>query len=52
MADFLTASADSYHRRRFVEKAIRLHGPAYVVGKARERKDGTVPITICRGHWP
>jgi hypothetical protein len=31
--------ADSKHRRRFLEKVIRLHGPAYVVGKARERKD-------------
>lgn len=31
--------ADSVHRRRFVEKAIRLHGPVYIVGKARERKD-------------
>ena len=25
--------------RRFTEKAILLHGPVYVVGKARERKD-------------
>jgi hypothetical protein len=31
--------ADSTHRRRFLEKAIRLHAPVYVVGKARERKD-------------
>ena len=31
--------ADSTGRRRFVEKAIRLHGPAYVIGKARARKD-------------
>lgn len=34
-----TDIADSRYRRRFVEKVIRLHGPAYVVGKARERKD-------------
>jgi hypothetical protein len=34
-----TDIADSRRRRRFVEKAIRLHGPAYVVGKARERMD-------------
>ncbi|MGH8674720.1 MAG: GIDE domain-containing protein, partial [Burkholderiales bacterium] len=31
--------ADSTHRRRFTEKAIRLHGPVYIVGKARERED-------------
>ena len=31
--------SDSNHRRRFVEKAIRLHGPVYIIGKARERKD-------------
>lgn len=31
--------ADSAHRRRFVEKIIRLHGPVYVIGKARERND-------------
>lgn len=31
--------SDSTGRRRFQEKAIRLHGQVYVVGKARERKD-------------
>lgn len=31
--------ADSKHRRRFLERAIRLHGAVYVVGRARERKD-------------
>jgi hypothetical protein len=30
---------DSRQRRRFVEQAIRLHAPVYVVGKARERRD-------------
>jgi hypothetical protein len=33
------AIRDSTGRRRFTEKAIRLHGQVYVVGKARERKD-------------
>jgi hypothetical protein len=33
------AISDSTGRRRFREKAIRLHGQVYVVGKARERKD-------------
>lgn len=31
--------SDSTGRRRFREKAIRLHSQVYVVGKARERKD-------------
>ena len=30
---------DSTHRRKFLERAIRLHAPVYVVGKARERRD-------------
>jgi hypothetical protein len=33
----------SDHRRRFVEKAIPLHAPLYVVGKARERRDIVAP---------
>jgi hypothetical protein len=33
------AVADSDHRRRFVEHAISLHAPLYVVGHARERED-------------
>jgi len=31
--------SDSCGRRRFFEEAIRLHGPVYLVGKARERRD-------------
>ncbi len=33
------AVPDSDHRRRFVEYAIPLHAPLYVVGHARERED-------------
>ena len=33
------AVANSDFRRRFVEKAIRLHAPLYVMGQARERDD-------------
>jgi hypothetical protein len=53
------AIADSTHRRRFVEKAIRLHGPVYIVGKARERKDAvaaeiaadeSAPLFLISGH--
>jgi hypothetical protein len=33
------AVADSDHRRRFVEQAILLHAPLYVMGQARERDD-------------
>lgn len=29
----------SDHRRRFIEKAIPLHAPLYVMGRARERED-------------
>jgi hypothetical protein len=35
--------AHSDHRRRFVERAIRLHAPLYVVGQARERDDIVAP---------
>lgn len=37
------AIAHSDHRRRFVERAIRLHAPLYVVGQARERDDIVAP---------
>jgi hypothetical protein len=37
------AVSHSDHRRRFVEKAIPLHAPLYVVGKARERQDIVAP---------
>jgi hypothetical protein len=33
------AVRDSDHRRRFVEYAISLHAPLFVVGQARERQD-------------
>ena len=51
--------ADSVRRRRFVEKAIRLHGPVYLIGKARERKDAvaaeiaadeTAPLFLISGR--
>jgi hypothetical protein len=35
--------ADSTYRRRFVEHAIPLHAPLYVVGQARERADVVAP---------
>lgn len=38
-----SAAADSTHRRRFVEYAIPLHAPVYVVGQARERSDMIAP---------
>lgn len=44
--------SDSKHRRRFVEKAIRLHGPVYVVGKARERKDIVAAEIAADEHAP
>jgi hypothetical protein len=34
-----TAIAHSDHERRFVESAIPLHEPVYVIGRARERAD-------------
>ena len=37
------AVANSDHRRRFVEHAIPLHAPLYVVGQARERADVVAP---------
>jgi hypothetical protein len=37
------AVANSDHRRRFVERAIPLHAPLYVVGQARERADVVAP---------
>lgn len=37
------ATADSTHRRRFVEDGIPLHAQLYLVGKARERKDVVAP---------
>jgi hypothetical protein len=37
------AIADSDHRRRFVESAIPLHAPLYVMGQARERQDVVAP---------
>ena len=44
--------ADSSHRRRFLEKAIRLHAPVYVVGKARERKDIVAAEIAADEHAP
>lgn len=38
-----TAVAHSDHRRRFVEHAVPLHTPLYVVGQARERPDVVAP---------
>jgi hypothetical protein len=38
-----SAVADSDHRRRFTESAIRLHAPLYVIGRARERSDIVAP---------
>lgn len=38
-----TAIADSTHKRRFIEEAIPLHHPIYLVGKAREREDVVAP---------
>jgi hypothetical protein len=35
--------SDSTHTRRFIETAIPLHGPLYVVGHARERNDLVAP---------
>ncbi len=37
------AVGNSDYRRRFVERAIRLHAPLYVVGQARERADIVAP---------
>lgn len=37
------AIPDSDHRRRFVEHAVPLHTPVYVVGRARERVDVVAP---------
>lgn len=34
---------NSTHRRRFVEEAIRLHAPLYIMGPARERDDVVAP---------
>jgi hypothetical protein len=39
----LLSVPDSTHRRRFVEYAIPLHAPLYVVGQARERIDVVAP---------
>lgn len=44
------AVSDSDHERRFVEWAIPLHAPLYVVGPARERRDIVAPeIAAQRG---
>src|SRR5579872_5343670 len=37
------AVPDSDHRRRFVEHAVSLHAPLYVIGQARERQDVIAP---------
>jgi len=37
------AVMNSTHRRRFVESAIPLHAPLYVMGQARERADVVAP---------
>lgn len=38
-----SAVADSRHRRRFLERAIPLHAPLFIVGQARERDDIVAP---------
>lgn len=38
-----TAIMHSDHRRRFVERAVPLHAPLYVIGRAREREDVVAP---------
>lgn len=38
------AVANSDHRRRLTEKAIALHAPLYVMGRAREREDIVAPV--------
>lgn len=35
--------SDSTHRRHFIEHAFPLHGPVYLVGRARERQDIVAP---------
>lgn len=39
----IRAVAHSDHRRRFIEEAIPLHAPLYVMGRAREREDVVAP---------
>ena len=46
------AIAHSDHRRRFVEHAIPLHAPIYVMGQARERDDVVAPEIAASEHAP
>lgn len=46
------AIAHSSHRRRFVEHAIPLHAPIYVVGPARERADVVAPEIAAQKEAP
>ena len=43
---------NSDHERRFVERAIPLHAPVYVVGPARERQDVVAPEIAAEKHAP
>ncbi|MGO8931399.1 MAG: LemA family protein [Limisphaerales bacterium] len=47
-----SAVPDSDHRRRFVEHAIPLHAPLFVVGQARERDDMVAPEIAADGRAP
>lgn len=47
-----TAIAHSDHRRRFVERAIPLHAPVYIMGQARERDDVVAPEIAASEHAP
>jgi hypothetical protein len=42
----------SDHRRMFVEQAIPLHAPLYVMGQSRERKDIVAPEIAADKHAP
>jgi hypothetical protein len=47
-----SAVPDSDHRRRFVEQAIPLHAPLFVVGQARERDDVVAPEIVADDRAP
>ncbi len=46
------AVSHSDHRRRFIEEAIPLHAPVYVVGPARERSDIVAPEIAAQADAP
>lgn len=48
----LAAVSASDHRRRFVERAIPLHHPLYVIGQARERDDVVAAEIAADPHAP